>query len=203
VDPDLFRFNEQKRKELRKKLGFRENQLIGIYVGKFGGLYLEIDQLRFLKEINTYFKNTGFIILSPDAERLHQQIIMLIDEAPRIIIDQVPHDAVPDYLSASDFAISLNKSFKSGKYLSPIKIGEYWANGLPVLLTEGIGDESQYIENERGGALFDISNIQLALGKLREIINDPDHRMKIPDLAKKYRSFEHVRLAYTSIIVKK
>ena len=95
----------------------------------------------------------------------------------------------------------MNKTFQSGKYLSPVKIGEYWANGLPVIMTEGIGDENDFLENEMGGVLFNVKNPATSLYKLKNLINDPEHRNKIPRLAQKYRSFETVKKTYEKMII--
>ena len=113
----------------------------------------------------------------------------------------MPHNDVPMYLSASDFAISLVKPFASARFTSPIKHGEYWANGLPVLMTEEIGDERNFLEKEKGGVLFNEHNLMSSLKKLQKILDDPDHRKKIPELARKYRSFDKVKQAYERMII--
>ena len=63
---------------------------------------------------------------------------------------------------------------------SAIKIGEYWANGLPVLLTPSVGDDSAIIAAENGGTVFDLSqpgSVPAALMK------QPDYRVRIHALA--------------------
>jgi glycosyltransferase involved in cell wall biosynthesis len=202
VDLTNFGFSTSIREKERSNLGIEKNQIVGIYAGKFGGLYIDISELHILKKITKFYKNVCFIILTPHYHQISKRIktIFSLSEI-RIIVKKVAHHEVPAYLSASDFAMSLNKSFDSGKYLSPVKIGEYWANGLPVLMTRGIGDENEFIEPEKGGVLFELNNIQPALEKLRKIIDDPDHRKRIPQLAVKYRSFERVREAYTKMII--
>ena len=61
----------------------------------------------------------------------------------RTFIDRVPHDTVAHYLSAADFAFSTIKPAPSRKFCSPIKHGEYWANGLPVVVTNDAGDDDK------------------------------------------------------------
>ena len=202
VDSTRFKYSYKDRFTIRKELVIDDYQIIGIYTGKFGGLYFDIKDLRILSDIFKYYTNLGLIFLTPTPEvDIRKKLQPLKNHLNKIMIKKVSYNDVPKYLSASDFGLSLNKQFVSGKYLSPIKIGEYWANGLPVLMTEGIGDEREFLEKERGGVFFNLSNIPATLQKLEDLIKDPDHRTRIPVLAKKYRSFNTVREAYKKLIL--
>jgi glycosyltransferase involved in cell wall biosynthesis len=204
VDSTFFKYNPHDRLKIRKELGFDENQIIGIYTGKFGGLYIDIKDLKILSTVFDYFSNSGLIFLSPIPEiDLRNALKPLYYPGNKIIVKTVSHVDVPPYLSAADFALSLNKSFNSGKYLSPVKIGEYWANGLPVMMTEGIGDEDDFLEKEKGGVLFNLKKTEIALRKLKDLISDPNHRTRIPELARKYRSFDKVKTGYEKLILPK
>jgi glycosyltransferase involved in cell wall biosynthesis len=202
VDLNMFKYNPAERIRIRMNLGFGETQTIGVYAGKFGGLYINISDLKILKILFQYFPDLGLIFLTSIPEQVvYKELRSSMNLKSKIIIRNVHHKAVPQYLSAADFALSLNKTFHSGRFLSPVKIAEYWANGLPVLMTAGIGDESKFIEKEKGGVLFNTINLTLSLGKLKNLINDPEHRTKIPNLARKYRSFNTVKAAYEKLIV--
>jgi len=202
VNITFFKYNHKDRLYIRNELGFDEIEMIGIYTGKFSGLYINIKELNILTDIFDYFSNPGLIFLTPTPENdIRHTLQSLNFPQNRIIIKNVSHKEVPQYLSAADFALSLNKSFASGRYLSPVKIGEYWANGLPVLMTEGIGDESEFLEEEKGGVFFNPGNISAALPKLENLIKDPEHRTRIPGLATKYRSFNTVKEAYKKLIL--
>ena len=108
-------------------------------------------------------------------------------------ITECIHSKVPNYLSAADVALALVKIGESKKHLSPIKVGEYWSCGLPVLIPKGIGDETQIIDTEGGGATFKNYTKQAIFEALNAIVIEPK---KNRALAKKYRSFEIVRKTY-------
>lgn len=202
VDIPKFKYEALKGSSLRKKFGFDHHDAVGIYVGKFGGLYLEVKDLHFLNEIKKYFHKLGVIILTPSRSRdLVKEIEQVLDPEIKVVIRNEPHHEVPHYLSAADFALSLIKPISSGKYNSPVKHGEYWANGLPILMTPGIGDESEFLEKERGGVFLNMDNPGESLKKLQELMSDPQHRKNIPEIARKYRSFDKVREAYESLIL--
>ena len=116
----------------------------------------------------------------------------------------VSHDEVPSYLSAADFAFALYRPSISKKYLSPIKNGEYWANGLPVILTEGIGDDSQIIDSEGGGVTFSLEGNSLgkALERIEVIIKSGSREevsKGIREIASRHRSFDIAREVYEKV----
>jgi glycosyltransferase involved in cell wall biosynthesis len=118
------------------------------------------------------------------------------------MVKEVPHYNVGYYSLASDFAFATYKSGKSMAFLSPVKIGEYWSSGLPVLLTYGVGDESKIIEKGLGGVLFEpekMNKTELSnkLELLLQMSNDSVIRKKISEEGSKLRSVDKLKLAYS------
>jgi len=195
-----FSFSQSNRDKIRHTLGITKANITGIYVGKYGGLYYQQEAFAIYKQCFDRIPDFRLIILSPQPlaeiiKSLHQQQI----DISKVYIASVPHQEVPYYLSAADFGFATIKSYPSARYCSPVKIGEYWANGLPVLLTEGVGDDSDIIRNEGGGALFHLQqegSVERALQQILAIISNPEHRQEISELAAKYRSPERIREAY-------
>ena len=62
-------------------------------------------------------------------------------------------DKVTEYLSAADAGLAMIRSANCERGSSPIKIGEYLASELPVVITRGIGDYSELIERENLGVV--------------------------------------------------
>lgn len=58
------------------------------------------------------------------------------------MLKSVAHGLVKKYLSAANAGIIMRKDVTVNNVESPIKVGEYLACGLPVILTKGIGDYS-------------------------------------------------------------
>ena len=63
----------------------------------------------------------------------------------------VNYKDIEKYFKLADFAINPVKPVPSKRYCTSIKDGEYWAMGLPVIITKNISDDSDIIEKENIG----------------------------------------------------
>jgi hypothetical protein len=205
VDPGKFKFSKEARELKRNELNIPNNATTGIYVGKFGGLYLELKNAFSL--FNSFLKRHALnkiIILSPDDHkqiRLECEYYKITED--RVIIKSVSHENVHQYLSAADFAFAIYKPGKSKYALSPIKIGEYWANGLPVLVPAGIGDDSDIIFINKIGSELIMDDFDHSLSEFLQLIGTKTREEwaeHIKPFALKYRSFSKVREVYYEII---
>lgn len=199
VDVALFSFSRRARNEIRNQLGWKTAR-VGIYAGKYGGLYYADRAFQIYQKCFELIPDFRLLILSPQPKKeILQQLQKHKIDIERVYLASVSHKEVPVYLSVADFAFATIKPYPSARYCSPVKIGEYWASGLPVLLTEGVGDDSDIIKNEGGGALFNLQepeSVKRAIWQIQAILQDPTHRQEIPKLAIKYRSPDKIREAY-------
>ncbi|MFD1872251.1 glycosyltransferase [Hymenobacter bucti] len=197
-----FAFDADARRRMRQQLALPPNALVGTYVGKFGGIYYDDEAFQLFKQTADFFgPNFRLLLLTPQAPAEVQAKLAAAGFDPaRAIVTRVPFAEVPLYLSAADFAYGLHRPTP---YVSPIKVGEYWANGLPVLLTTGVGDDSGIIAAEGGGAIFDLTqpgSVGQALEGIRAQLADPGHRQAIRALAARHRSVERAREAYDALL---
>ena len=151
TDIDSFAFSPQCRTTIRKRLRIPEEAIVGVYVGKFGGMYLEQDALEIFQSTMKFFDSPFLIVLSDPQNPISQRILNSRFFTDRSVINLVRPEDVPKYLCAADFAFATYRPTPSSQYLSPVKLGEYWANGLPTVITDGIGDDSHLVaEHELG-----------------------------------------------------
>lgn len=203
VDLDVFDFSVKDRLKLRKYLSIGENAKTGIYVGKFGGIYFTLnDAFKLFKAAADYFEQFHLILLTPTSEEEVEEVAKQVNfSVKNLTVKSVLHTEVPPYLSASDFAYSLHLPKKNMRYVSPIKNGEYWANGLPVLISEEIGDDSEILKDQGLGSIMtNRNNLRKCYSEIQSIWNIPDYRNKIKKLAKDFKSFDLVKNAYQKSI---
>ena len=206
VDERRMQFDPEQRIRIREQLGWNEG-IIAAYVGKFGGLYHRENAFRAFAEAQRMVGDDfGLILLTPHSEI---EVRSGLREAgfvgDRVFVKYAEHHEVPAYLSASDIAFAPYRGTFSSACISPMKIGEYWANGLPVLLTRGVGDDSSIIEHDPyAGAVFDPEGNDLAqaMQTVLRIIVQKEQRARTSNLATKYRSMDRTREAYRTILGK-
>ncbi len=204
VDVVRMRFDQAQRTSLRAHHGWGDAR-IGVYAGKFGGLYHREHAFRAFAEAQRH-AGDGYvtIILTPQPEDEVRAGLRAAGYAgERVLVRYAEHHEVPAYLSAADFAFAPYRATPSSACISPMKLGEYWASGLPVLLSRGVGDDSAIIERELfAGALFDPLGADLAVGmaRIQNILTMPDQRTHTGELAARYRSMEFTRQAYRRIL---
>jgi glycosyltransferase involved in cell wall biosynthesis len=145
---------------VRQRLNFMSDAIVGIYVGKFGDIYYDAEAFALFKTTADYFGSKfRLIILTPNPlSDVNSKLRRVGIRAENCFTIKAPHHEVPSYLSAADFAFAPIKPANCRQYCSPVKVGEYWASGLPVLLTEGVGDDSDIIKREGGGAIFNLQD---------------------------------------------
>lgn len=202
---DEFRFDAAAGQRVRQRLGFAEDAVVGVYLGKFGGLYYDQEAFAVFHAAAAQF-GPGFrlLVLSPNpAAEVWAGLAAVGFPAAYAHVTQAAHHEVAEYLSAADFAFATVKFAPSNRFRSLMKVAEYWACGLPVLLTEGVGDESDIVVREGGGAIFNLArpaSLGQALGSIAAQLQQLDCRAHSRRLAEHYRSPERNRRAFQQLL---
>ena len=191
----------------RKSLGIAPEQVVGVYAGKLGGIYLKKEVFELLKVAHTYWKgNFTFLMLTNTPREEIDQLCREVDLSPEVVQSKfVPHQEVAHYLASGDFGITPVKPIPSKRYCTPIKDGEYWAMGLPVLITKNISDDSEIIKRNKIGAVLDDfteDSYQNAIEEIDRLIHKTDRirlQKQIRDIAIQHRSFTIAENIYQTI----
>jgi glycosyltransferase involved in cell wall biosynthesis len=204
IDLEIF-FARKKNEQLLNDLQI-DNKIIGIYAGKLGGIYLDDEFFDFIKQCYIHWgENFVMLMLTNASIQLVQSQLKRIDVPANCVIQKfVYHEQIPDYIALGDFAVNFMKPVPSRRYSTPIKDGEYWAMGLPVVITSGISDDSDIIqENNAGYVLKNLTTdeYKYAIQKIDSLLKEDTGHVKkrITGLAHKYRNFEIARKVYQSI----
>ncbi len=152
-----YKYDEASRNQFRAALEISDDQIVIVYLGKIGGMYME-------DELFTFFKHC--LALNPERFRfflftnhpqssIHEKLLEFNIPAKKLLVKYLNKTEVSNYLSAADIAFCGIRPIPSRRFSSPIKNGEYWACGLPTLIPKGISDDFITVEKENIGKAFD------------------------------------------------
>ena len=200
VDLDKFKPDKEKGLAVRQKLGFSAEDTVGVYVGKFGGIYFGKEALVWLNFLKKSINNFKLILLTNNNE-IKEGLLCNGFKQNDFFITSAPHNEVPKYLNAANFALSFIKPHSYTYACSPIKHGEYWACGLPVVIPNGIGDDSLLLkESNLGVVVQNIEKPEINFDQLQKMINQ-NNKKRIRDLSIKYRNSKLIKIAYQKILM--
>lgn len=208
VDLRLFSKKNLKDKQLLSQLGLLDN-IVCVYAGKFGGIYLEKEVFDFFKVAADFWGSKFRVLLLTSHPR--EEIVAYCKQAKlttNIVTSLfVEHQQVPHYLGLGDFAITPVKPVPTKKYCTPIKDGEYWALGLPIIIPANISDDSKIVEENYVGAILrhlDQNAYRQAVIEIDRIIQRPreENFQKIRSIAEQYRSFDIAERIYKKVYPK-
>lgn len=163
---------------LRKERGWHKDDIVLVYSGSAAGwqsLTLVDDLLQGLLSENATLR--VLFLAKVDLSKLKTYT-----EFPeRVSKDWLAPEKVQGVLSACDYGILYRETSVTNQVAAPTKFAEYLAAGLPVLISEGIGDYSSFvIENQAGKLLPAESEAQL------QAISHPE-KQRMLGLAKGFR----------------
>lgn len=205
---DLERFSERdvKGPELLRSLGL-EGKLVVVYAGKFGGIYLDQEVFELLRVAHDHWGERMHVLLltSHRAEELAPHMAHAGLDPALFTIQFVPHKDIPAYMGLGDVALTPVRPVPTKRYCTPIKDGEYWALGLPVVITAAISDDSELIEQNGIGSVLhglDTANYKKAITEIDHLLSTHSRAAlyaRIRPIAEKYRNFDIAEQVYRSI----
>lgn len=176
----------------RKKLGLGENDLVLVYSGSAAGWQsFPILQGLLKGYLAEDIKHKVLFFLSEE-----QNVLNLRAEFPeQVVISQVPHKEILPLLAAGDYALLIREGSVTNHVASPTKFAEYLAAGLPVIISEGIGDLSVFVNEHDCGLIV---RDAIPTEKLASIVNEKKQKMR--NLAQKYFSKQAFKNEYSQIL---
>ncbi|GAB4378895.1 MAG: hypothetical protein Kow0075_09200 [Salibacteraceae bacterium] len=204
VDPELFAVEPPVK--LQRELNL-EGCVVGVYSGKLGGIYHDRELFQLAAVADQFWQGKfRLLMLTNEPDHLvHQWAKEAGFRTDHLIKRFVRHAEVPRYLSLAHFGITLVKSVPTKRCCTPIKNGEYWASGLPVIITAGIGDDSDLIQTHRAGYVLqslDPGEMEAAIAEVDFLISEDEREqtsMRARQLALKQRSFKRAIDIYRTI----
>ena len=161
ADYNLFYYDDSLRAKYRKKLKI-ESGIALIYSGRLTMKWEIPDKIfEIYKLIFKSINNLILLLITPDIEIGNSLKKKYKFSNRQIKIIKADYENVCNYLNAADFALMLRDDVKMNNVASPSKFAEYILCGLPVIITNNLGDFSKIIGiNKYGFIINDINKIE-------------------------------------------
>ncbi len=186
IDLDSFNFNAADRERRRRELNL-DDRFTLVYSGSIGGWYLSDKMADFFVKLLKHTSNAYFLWLTPGDPQL---IVTLMNErgisTTQYLVKRLTSADVPSYLSAGDAGIAFYKPGFSKLATSPVKVSEYLACGLPMIINAGVGDSDALAEEFKVGVLvneFCPEEYARAAAEIERLVYRPEGRTKVRAVA--------------------
>lgn len=161
-----------------------------VYLGSLSGWYMIPQMLDFFKAFESRLPASEFLFLTEDKDRYVERLA-IEKGAGGVKVRKVPYEDVAGELASATAGI-LFKNPHERLDSFPIKVGEYLAAGLPIVINKGMGDVEEIVNRERVGVLvdsFDAVSYGKAINDLDNILGEgPSLRQRCSDIAREYLS---------------
>jgi glycosyltransferase involved in cell wall biosynthesis len=144
----------EERAAARRELGIAEDAPTLVYLGSLGTIYLLGQQLRLFDRFRQAYRGARLLFVGRNsaesilAEAGRQGIGLAREE---FVLVESERAQVPYWLSAADAGLCFYTPTLSSLAVSPTKLGEYLACGIPAYCNRGVGDVERIIGITEGG----------------------------------------------------
>jgi glycosyltransferase involved in cell wall biosynthesis len=148
-----------------------------VYVGSIGGRYRFDKAAEFVAHCRRVHDARLSILTPTEPSRIAAIVDAVGMPATACSLARLPHAEMPGELARHHAGLFPFTRGLSEHACSPTKIGEYWASGLPVVVSPNVGDSEDIVRRERVGVIlaeFSDEAYAAALDELLGLLQDPD-----------------------------
>ena len=133
---------------IRAEWGLSDEDIAVVYSGTTAAYqHLEDLTIPFMKQLLLQDASVKLVFLTPQAGQIGRIITANNIPENRVIIRSLPQFEVADALTACDAGILIRKPTLVNRVANPVKIAEYMAAGLPIIVEKGVGGVSRDVFN--------------------------------------------------------
>ncbi len=153
ADHRKFYFNPDIRAEMRNKLGLN-NRFVLVFPGGVGYWHYSDKVFEVVSLLMRHYSDIYFLMLTPNVNEANALAEKANLAHGSYLIRNVRHSDVPLYLQAADMGMLLRERHPINEVAAPTKFAEYIMSGLPVMISDNIGDYSDFVKSKRVGIVF-------------------------------------------------
>lgn len=147
VDLARFRFDASGRRDVRKELGAGDRFVLA-YSGTLGSFYCEEKMAQLFAAIRRRRRSLFTIFTRADSRQLRAHLARLGVPDEDVQIRRAAPSDMARLLSGADAAVGFIEPRFSKIASSPVKIPEYLAVGLPIVINRGVGDQDELMASD-------------------------------------------------------
>ncbi len=136
---------------LRKELGYSASDIILVYAGSAAPWQSFSLLEKLLTPVLDKDKRVKILFLSKDNNGLNY---FKQNYGERVTIKWLDHESVLAHLQCCDYGLLLRERSDTNKVASPVKFAEYLYAGLPVLISDNLGDLTQFVQVNKCGIVL-------------------------------------------------
>ena len=162
------------RESVRRKLKL-EGRFVVAYCGSLAPWQAVEDSLEWFKHVARSKPNAYLLAVTTHPERMTRYANQArIPESARSVLS-VSQSKVIEYLAAADCGLLVRKPSLVNQVASPVKFAEYLSAGVPVMISENVGDYSECVKRHGLGTVlpncFEQVRIQQALDTIFSLVD--------------------------------
>ena len=178
---------KEKLNEIKKEIGFTESDIVIVYSGSTAGWQSFELVEGLLTKLMTANDNVKLLWVT---HHLNEHSEFVKQFRNRIKTAWVKHEMVKNYLLASDYGLLFRENSITNHVASPVKFAEYLSCGLDVIISEKLGDFSEFVLKNNCGSLGD----RIPIEKVSYEKKLKNHRLAIQSLTKEYHKSDYLKL---------
>jgi glycosyltransferase involved in cell wall biosynthesis len=174
-----------------------------VSAGTLGAGYLAPAMCRFGAMMKSKWPDVAFRFLTASDHRyvINQAVIAGLPETSVDVL-QVSPEAIPGELASANVGLCFMKPSEARVASCPTKLAEYFACGVPVVATDGLGDVTEIVERNRVGLIIrhnDESSWGDTIQNLDRLLHDPGLKSRCRRVAETLFGVNDGAASYLSI----
>lgn len=184
----IFEFpKEDELKKIKSDLGFSDNDIVIVYSGSSAGWQSFSLVEKMLNEVFEKNENVKLLWLT---NHLNENSEFVKSYKNRIKTAWVKPSEVKNYLLAGDYGLLYREDSVTNKVASPVKFAEYLSCGLNVIISDNLGDFSEFVKKNNCGTVGPVTDV----AKVSYQSKLHNHQLALQNLQKENYKTEYLKL---------
>lgn len=155
-------------KQSRDLLRYKTEDVVFVYSGSSSRWQLTATMFDFIMEVLKQNTINKMLFLSNTNNLIKNLQLQFPNQVQCLKV--LPHE-VPQYLLACDYGLLLREQTITNQVASPVKFAEYLACGLDIIISDNLGDYSEFVKKYDCGVIFNETFISKKISLENKTIN--------------------------------